>query len=162
MDAYFKWTKHPRVLWSNIFLCRKNPQTFTWTQIQSKQKFPHMNTVFPNLEEMFSLLIQLQVPQINQLYGTWWWCSVVSDCLQPVGSSVHGILQARILEWMAISFPGDLLYPGIEPESSGSPVLEGRFFTNWVIREYTHTYARAHAHTHTHTHTHTHPCTDLF
>ena len=26
--------------------------------------------------------------------------------------------------------PGDLLYPGIEPESSGSPVLEGRFFTN--------------------------------
>ena len=26
------------------------------------------------------------------------------DCSQPVGSSVHGILQARILEWEAISF----------------------------------------------------------
>ena len=34
---------------------------------------------------------------------------VVSDSLQPLcsppGSSVHGILQARILEWIPISFP---------------------------------------------------------
>ena len=35
----------------------------------------------------------------------------------PPGSSVHGILQERILEWMAMSFPGDLLNPGIEPGS---------------------------------------------
>ena len=35
------------------------------------------------------------------------------------GSFVHGILQARLLEWM-----GDLLHPGIK---SGSPA--GRFFT---------------------------------
>ena len=35
----------------------------------------------------------------------------------PPGSSVHGILQARILEWVAISFPGDLPDPGIELES---------------------------------------------
>ena len=30
-------------------------------------------------------------------------CSVVSNSLQP-GSSVHGILQARILEWVTTSF----------------------------------------------------------
>jgi len=29
------------------------------------------------------------------------------------GSSVHGIFQARILEWVAISTPGDLPVPGI-------------------------------------------------
>ena len=33
----------------------------------------------------------------------------------PPGSSIHGSLQTRILEWVAISFPGDLpvqiLYP---------------------------------------------------
>jgi len=29
------------------------------------------------------------------------------------GSSVHGILQARILEWVAIPPPGDLPDPGI-------------------------------------------------
>ena len=38
------------------------------------------------------------------------------DC-SPPGSSVYGILQARILEWVAISSPGDFPNPGIEPES---------------------------------------------
>ena len=42
------------------------------------------------------------------------------DC-SPPGSSVPGVLQARILEWVAISFPGDLPDPGIEP---GSPALQ--------------------------------------
>ena len=31
-------------------------------------------------------------------------CSVVPDSLWPHGSSLHGIFQARILEWVAISF----------------------------------------------------------
>ena len=38
------------------------------------------------------------------------------DCSLP-GSSVHGILQARILEWVAIPYSGDLPNPGIEPAS---------------------------------------------
>ena len=50
------------------------------------------------------------------------------DCSQP-GSSVHGILQARILEWAAISHPGDLPNRGTEPESPLAPSLAGRFFT---------------------------------
>ena len=33
------------------------------------------------------------------------------------GSSVHGTLQARILEWVAIPFSGDLPDPGTEPRS---------------------------------------------
>ena len=33
------------------------------------------------------------------------------------GSAIHGIFQARILEWAAISFSGDLPNPGIEPVS---------------------------------------------
>ena len=44
------------------------------------------------------------------------------------GSSVLGILQARILEWVAISSSGDLPDPGIETESSASPALAGKFF----------------------------------
>ena len=48
------------------------------------------------------------------------------DCNLP-GSSVHGILQARILEWVAMGCPpGDLLNLGIE--SLMSPALAGRFF----------------------------------
>ena len=36
------------------------------------------------------------------------------DC-GPPGSSVHGISQARTLEWVAISFSRDLPNPGIKP-----------------------------------------------
>ena len=35
----------------------------------------------------------------------------------PMDYTVHGILQARILEWVAFSFSGDLPNPGIEPRS---------------------------------------------
>ena len=45
------------------------------------------------------------------------------------GSSVHGIFQARILEWLPFPTPGDLLDPGIKPASLASPALVGRFFT---------------------------------
>ena len=48
------------------------------------------------------------------------------DC-SPPGSSVQGILQARILEWLPFPPPGDLLDPGIEP---GSPALEGDALTS--------------------------------
>ena len=44
------------------------------------------------------------------------------DCNLP-GSSVHGILQARVLEWAAISFPD----PGIEPRS---PALQANALTS--------------------------------
>ena len=45
-------------------------------------------------------------------------CDAV-DCGHP-GSSLHGILQARILEWVAISSPGDILDRG----KPGSPALQ--------------------------------------
>ena len=51
------------------------------------------------------------------------------DCSLP-GSSVHGILQARILDWIAISSFRDLPDPGIEHKSPVSPALAGRFFTS--------------------------------
>ena len=48
------------------------------------------------------------------------------DCSLP-GSSIHGILQARILEWVDISSPGDLPNPETEP---GSPALEANALTS--------------------------------
>ena len=35
----------------------------------------------------------------------------------PMDYTVHGILQARILEWVAVPTPGDLPNPGIKPRS---------------------------------------------
>ena len=45
------------------------------------------------------------------------------DC-SPLGYSVHGISQARILKGVAISFSRGLPDPGIEPMSSVSPALQ--------------------------------------
>ena len=47
------------------------------------------------------------------------------DCSSP-GFSAHGIFQARIMEWVAISSSRGSSDPGIEP---GSPALGGGFFT---------------------------------
>ena len=41
------------------------------------------------------------------------------------GSSVHGILQARLLEWAAVPSSRDLPDPGIKPESLTSPASGG-------------------------------------
>jgi len=46
------------------------------------------------------------------------------DC-SPPGSSVHGIFQVKILEWLPFPSPGDLPDPGIE---SMSPAVAGGFF----------------------------------
>ena len=50
------------------------------------------------------------------------------DCSLP-GSSVHRILQARILEWIPCFPPGGFPNPGIELMSLKSPALAGGFFT---------------------------------
>ena len=60
--------------------------------------------------------------------------SVMSDSCDPVdrglpGSSDHGVSQARILEWLPFSPPGDPLDPGLEPASLVSPARAGGFFT---------------------------------
>ena len=47
----------------------------------------------------------------------------------PLGSSVHEIFQARILEWVAFPPPRDLPNSGIKPVSLVAPVLTRRFFT---------------------------------
>ena len=50
-----------------------------------------------------------------------------------LSSSVHGLLQARILEWVAFPSSGDLPNPGIEPASLMSLALAGRILdSTWV------------------------------
>ena len=58
-------------------------------------------------------------------------CDQLCDSLDcsPPASSIHGILQVRILEWVAMPFSRDLPNPGIKPVTFMSPALAGRFFT---------------------------------
>ena len=66
-------------------------------------------------------------------------CNIIScltlcdpvDCSLP-GSSVHGILQARILEWVAISFSKGSSRPR---DQTAVSCIAGRRFTLWATRE---------------------------
>ena len=65
---------------------------------------------------------------VTQLYPTL--CDPI-DCSTP-GSSVHGILHARILEWVVISFSRGSSQPRDQTQVS---CIAGRFFTIWATRE---------------------------
>ena len=54
------------------------------------------------------------------------------DC-SPIGSSVHGILQARILEWVAM--PSSRGSSPLRDQTLTCPALAGMFFTTWATCE---------------------------
>ena len=58
--------------------------------------------------------------------------SVVSDSLQHLDYTIHGILQARILEWVAFPFS-----TGSSQPRDGTQVshIAGTFFISWATRE---------------------------
>ena len=78
----------------------------------------------------------------NAIYIPWKWkesevaqsCPTLCDPLDcsPPGSSVHGILQARILEWAAISFSRGSSWPRHRTQVS---CIAGRRFNLWATRE---------------------------
>ena len=70
--------------------------------------YPASNLDWRFVSYMILYMFQCHSPKMFQFYV----CEVTQLCLtlcdpvdcSPPGSSVHGILQARILEWVAISF----------------------------------------------------------
>ena len=89
----------------------------------------HLTTIFDN---KFGLTHKSPIfPELYLGLQSWPTLCDPMDC-SPPGSSVHGILQARILEWVAM------------PSSRGSSqstdqtqvsCIAGRFFTIWATRE---------------------------
>ena len=61
-------------------------------------------------------------------------CSALCDPMDwsPLGSSVHGIPQARILKWVAIPFSRGFSQSRDLTQASH---ITGRFFTIWATRE---------------------------
>ena len=69
----------------------------------------------------------------------WWWfshksCPTLYNPVDysPLGSSVHGILQARILEWVVISFSRG---SSQSRDRTRVSCIAGRWFTNRAMRE---------------------------
>ena len=73
-------------------------------------------------------------------HNTYQFSSVSQSCLtlcdlmdcSPPGSSVHGILEAEILEWVAMPFSRGSSQPRNRTQVSQ---ITGRFFTVWATRE---------------------------
>ena len=76
----------------------------------------------------FPPLVTIKWSEVSQLCPTL--CNPV-DCRLP-GSSIHGIFQARVLEWVATSFSRGSSWPRDQTLVSR---IVGGFFTVWATRE---------------------------
>ena len=96
----------------------------------------------------FSVLEWLSL--LLEALKTWKWKLIALLCLtlcdpmdgSPPGSSVHGILQARILEWVTIFFSKGSSWPRDWTQVSCIAV---RFFTLWATREAVDSLERSHS-----------------
>ena len=82
--------------------------------------------------------LRILIKSYSEVKWKWKWsCSVMSDFLWPMdcsspGSSIHGIFQARILEWVAIYFSRGSSRPRDETRVSH---IAGRHSNVWATRE---------------------------
>ena len=65
------------------------------------------------------------------IHWNWKWFSCVQLLSDSMDYTVHGILQARILDWVAFPFSSRSSQPR---NWTRVFCIAGRFFTNWVIR----------------------------
>ena len=92
---------------------------------------------------MVHVLLKLGLENFMYYYTSVWEecnCGVTQSCPtlhnpmdhSPPGSSVHEILQARILEWVDIPFSGGSSQPR---DQTWVSCIAGRFFTVWATRK---------------------------
>ena len=111
---------------------RPNLQRRTTTAfLSSAGRYPSHNMF---LRAMVNGVILLEFSSFFQYVLVFQSCLTLCD---PVdyslpGSSVHGILQARILEWVAISFSRGSSQPRDQTQVS---CIVGRFFIVWATRD---------------------------
>ena len=123
-----------RVLeWIAISFSRGFSQPRNWTQVSSIAG--RRLTVWATREALSPL--RGGYKYLEAMFKPWKWKwsrSVVSDHMDYSlsGSSVHGIFQARVLEWIAISFSRGSSRPRNRTQVSS---IAGRRFTIWATRE---------------------------
>jgi len=87
----------------------------------------------PKMKPPWSSILSL--PFISILLCTSVKVKVVQSCptlCDPMDYTVHGILQARILEWVAFPFSRGSSQPRDQTRVSH---IAGKFFTSWALRE---------------------------
>ena len=113
--ALSSWSSQPLQLWENTFLLFKPPSLRCVVKAGQTKTLGLSYPGSCNMRQGGGCLVTKSCLSL---------CDPM-DCSLP-GSSVHGISQARVLEWVAISSSRGSSWPGIEPTS---PALAGGFFT---------------------------------
>ena len=113
------WTRE----WKRRFLASLSSWLWTWSPLPGPASLDFIvNPLDHNQNKSGLLHCYAKLLQSCQIL-----CNTVDH--SPPDSSVPGILQAWILEWVALTPPGALPHPGIKPASLISPTLAGGFFT---------------------------------
>ena len=102
-----------------------NPRTWRFITLFSSKIFKVLAHVFRSLVHFELIFYESEVAQSCPTL-----CNPV-DC-SPSGSSAHGILQARILKWVAISFSRGSSWPRDRTQVS---CIAGRRFNLWATRD---------------------------
>ena len=118
---------------SSSSICVSNHHIVQLKLIQCFVSIASQNTKMPSSQ------LEINKRGLIKKFVIWWWfsCWVMSDSRysmdssQP-GSSVHGILQARVLEWIAVPFSRGSSQPR---NRNWVSCIAGRFFTNWGTGE---------------------------
>ena len=98
---------------------------------------------FPSGRLAKTLCSQCKGPGFNSWSEKWSEVKVPQSCLalwDPMDYTVHGILQVRILEWVAFPFSRGSSQPRDQTQASH---IAGRFFTSWTIWEAPYTYGHS-------------------
>ena len=122
LSAWLSFSLFTRNVPSQISCLSASPLAFIWYE-NWKNVFCWGNWLSPKIlggEEIPWFLLVQRCFSLSEK-----WILVTQSCpthydrmdYSPPGSSVHGILQARILEWVPFPSPGDLPHPWIKTTS---------------------------------------------
>ena len=123
-------------LWFYYFLTRSKYSHVSWNH-NSHSYFTHERIWYLSTLSPYSWAVSSFFPLIALSLVTQSDLTVCDsmDC-SPPGSSGHGILQERILEWVSISFSKESSQPRDRIQGSNPGLhIAGRFFTLWATRK---------------------------
>ena len=130
LPTLWSWTSQPPEIWevNAVYI----PLRLWYFCYSSLDRLRHKQCLMP-IKHMWDIqdLVKSERVQVYVKSPNHVWLSVIMDCSLP-GSTVHGISQARVLEWVAIPFSRGSSWLRDPTQVS---CMAGRFFTFWATRE---------------------------
>ena len=115
--------------WSRFSMATPLPSLDNWFGGGQRTKYISRRSLLRKLLEVICVCVCVCVCVV---LGTLW-CPTVCDPMEsPPGSSVHGVLQARILEWVTMPSSRGFSWPR---DQTWVSCMAHRFFTIWAIRK---------------------------